>query len=159
MNIFYWHNKKFFYIYFPVVFPRDHTTDFAFVIEHLLVKALWTFSALIRSHTICPYPLGLHIPLVDSHCKPRHVWSTFIISSRPYSKLCYLCRAMGYKNLLESTWIFEIQRECKVPENHWPLDSLKWIYAWRFSRLKALKRCAECKLYKVLLPLLQRTWW
>lgn len=37
INIFYWHNNFFVHICF-LVFPRDHTTDFAFVIEHLLAK-------------------------------------------------------------------------------------------------------------------------
>lgn len=59
----------FFHICFLVVFPRDHTTDFAFVIEHLLPNVLRTFFSLLRSHAICQYLLGLHISLVDRHCK------------------------------------------------------------------------------------------
>lgn len=77
-----------FFSTFIVVFPTDRTTDFAFVIEHLLVKVLRTFFPLIRSHAICHYLLGLHIFLVDSHGKLLHVWNTFIINSRVYSKLC-----------------------------------------------------------------------
>lgn len=103
--------EKFFHLYFLVVLPRDRTTDFAFVIKHLL----GTCFPPVRSRTICHHLLELHIFLVDNHHKLSRVWNTFIINSRPYSKLCELCSAMEYKGLLWTAWTFGIHRECEVP--------------------------------------------